>query len=74
MISSGVLIRLSRYSKKNVRPKARKLPAMSASDRFSAFFGDTGVRGRSASSTTLMLLVLSSVLTPVSFARWSRLS
>ncbi len=27
MISSGVLIRLSRYSKKNARPKARKLPA-----------------------------------------------
>ncbi len=47
---------------------------MSASDRFSAFLGDTGARGRSASSTTLMLLVLSSVLTPVSFARCSRLS
>ena len=36
--------------------------------------GEAGVRGRSAASTTRMLLVLSSLLTPVSLARCSRLS
>ena len=36
--------------------------------------GSTGVRGVSARSITLMLLVFSSALTPVSFARCIRLS
>jgi hypothetical protein len=73
-ISSGVLIRLSRYSKKNARLTASKLPPRNASVRFRTVRGEAGRRGRSAASTTRMLLVFSSLLTPVSLVRCSRLS
>ncbi len=71
--SCGDLIRLSRYSKRNTRPRARTIPEISRQHEIVLTLRQIGARGTSAASTTRMLLVLSSPEMPVSFVRCSRL-
>ncbi len=72
--SSGVLIRLSRYSKPNTRTSASTSPSAKATDKSRLTLGDDGARGTSAASTIVMLLPLNCPETPVSLVRANRVS